>query len=240
MSRTLIAVSMAFVLVPIPAWAQDAPTAGNEGRPPSSDLPVASVAGIQDLGGGAYIDTNPNADPVTGGASCGGGALPDGQIDCEPGQDAAPPPPPPPTHGEIVSQICPPPPEPTLGLSPSARGYTGTETWMWSQGPHSAGNTGTIRGYAASCTLTASRFTFEVADPYAETYGHPSTYTSTEPGHRGETTDARHFWEVTGSYPLSLTITWARSTSAGSDTITSTATTDYDVAEIRPAPTTSP
>lgn len=145
----------------------------------------------------------------------------------------------PPTHGEIVAEVCPTPPAAVLGVNPRDFGITGIHTWLWADGDTAArAASGTIRFHPVTCTLTPSRFDFDTADVHAHRFGHQRRYTATGPGHEGEDTEVQHLWEVTGVYPISLTITWARATTAGVDRVTTTTTRDYQVNEVRTATTT--
>ncbi len=151
----------------------------------------------------------------------------------------------PPTAAEVVA-ICPPLPAPQIGHNPHQYGITGMETWLWdASAPIAQTTTGTIRSYAVSCTLTPTTWTFDTGDPHAARYGHARTYTSTSPGTEAETTEVRHLWEVTGTYTLTLTTTWERTTAVGGTptsrtALTRTATTDLPVRQVRPVPTTGP
>ena len=144
----------------------------------------------------------------------------------------------PPTHTEIVAAICPSPPTPDLRTSPTDTGITGLDTWYWSNGPHTASASGTIRGYPVDCTLTASRFTVDTGDIHADEFGTTRTHTTTDPGHDGPDTPITHLYERTGTYQLTLTISWTRTTTAGADTTTSATSRPYPVAEIRTVATT--
>lgn len=144
----------------------------------------------------------------------------------------------PPTHPEIVAAICPGPPAPDLRSSPTDTGITGLDTWYWSAGPHQATTSGTIRGYPVACALTASQFTLDTGDTHAAEFGTSRTHTTTDPGHDGPDTPLTHLYERVGTYQLTLTISWTRSTTAGTDTTTTTTTRPYPVAEVRTAATT--
>lgn len=190
--------------------------------------------------GAVQSDSMPFCPDSSGGgavAPSGPGAAGTTQVDTDgdgtPDAPAPPPPPPPPTHPEIVAAVCPDPPVPVIGHNPREYGITGMHTWLWSAGdnaPRSA--SGVIRTYPVTCKLTAARFDVDTGDDNAERYGHPRSYTSTAPGSETETTEMQHFWEVKGTYPMTLTITWTRVSNYGSDSTTATASADYPVKEI--------
>lgn len=186
-------------------------------------------------------DGNSAGNGATGSPTTGQAGTAGGQDDLQDdGKAPPPPPPPPPTHPEIVATVCPPSPSPVIGHSPHQYGITGLETWLWSDGLHTAGAAGVIRGYPVDCTLTAIQFTFDTGDDHAERYGHQRVYTSANPGTEDETTDVRHMWEVKGTYQLALTITWSRTSNYGGDTTTSTTTKSHPVKEIVIGMTTAP
>lgn len=150
-------------------------------------------------------------------------------------------PPPPPTHPEIVALLCADAtiPAARIGHNPRDYGITGFHTWLWdATQPAPATTSGTIRGYAVSCTLTPTTWTFDIGDPHAERYGHDRTHTASEPGSEDESTPVQHFWEVKGTYTLTLDVTWQRTTTAGADEPTRSATIDHQVKEVRAGMTT--
>jgi hypothetical protein len=135
-----------------------------------------------------------------------------------------------------VAALCPTSsiPLPRIGHNPRHWGITGVHTWLWDDtDPRPVSTSGSIRGYAITCTLTPTTWTFDTGDPHAERFGHPRTYTSRSAGHEGEDTDVQHLWEVKGTFALAVTVTWDRTTTAGADRPTRTATTSYQVKEIR-------
>ncbi|HUG83825.1 MAG TPA: hypothetical protein VMM13_04630, partial [Euzebya sp.] len=69
-------------------------------------------------------------------------------------------------------------------------------------------------------------------DPHAQRYGHPRSYTSDQPGGEHEATPVQHFWEVKGTFTLTLTVTWSRTSEVGADITTTTTATDYPVKEV--------
>ncbi|HUG85367.1 MAG TPA: hypothetical protein VMM13_12420 [Euzebya sp.] len=138
-----------------------------------------------------------------------------------------------PTHAEVVAAICPSPPPAVVGHNPREYGITGLHTWLWSAGDTTSRSaSGTIRTYPVTCTLTATSFHFDTGDPHAQRYGHPRSYTSDQPGGEHEDTPVQHFWEVKGTFTLTHTVTWSRTSDVGADTTTTTTATDYPVKEV--------
>lgn len=235
-----------------PGLAQDGGGIEGGGRGDSvGDRSGSTADGIGRVGEGGIgiADTNVDADLVGGGVPCGSGNICDQTAAAGTGDgtgaDAAgtAPPPPPPTHAEIVAALCPDTSVPTaqVGHNPREHGITGFETWIWSAGPSShPGGSGSIRGYPVACTVTAVRFDVDTGDPHAEEWGHPRTYTTTDPGREADDTPIRHIFETAGTFPLTLTVTWQRTTSAGADQVLRTATATYPVHGIVIAPTTPP
>lgn len=160
--------------------------------------------------------------------------------------DEPAPPPPPPSHGEVVAAVCPSPSSPVIGASPDSFGVTGIETWLWdADDPQSTTISGSIRGYAVTCTTAPTAWTFDTGDPHAARWGHARTYTTDRAGSDDAGTDVRHMWEVDGTYTLTLDVRWSRTTTLdgaplGADQTTTSATRTYQVHEVRPVPTTAP
>lgn len=204
---------------------------------------------------GVGIDDRSDQRDITGGGiPCGGGSTRDSHTDCGPAANAPTspagttdptgtgtddntgnpaPPLPPPTHDEIITAVCPDLPPAEIGHNPREYGITGMHTWLWSAGDNTTKTTsGVIRGYPVDCILAATTFQVDTNDPNAARYGHRRTYTATAPGSETATTEMQHFWETKGTYQLTLTVTWQRITTVGTDYPTRTATVDYPVKEV--------
>lgn len=146
----------------------------------------------------------------------------------------------PPTAAEITA-TCPPPPATNLAISPARYGITGLDTWYWHDGPTDLSTATTIRGYAVSCTLTATTFHLDTGDPHAAEFDRNRHHTSDTNGHEGPDSPLQHLYERTGTYPVQLTITWTRTTSPSTGTATldgQTDSRDYQVRQVRAGMTT--
>ncbi len=97
--------------------------------------------------------------------------------------------------------------------------------WAQAQAQAAMSSATTIRGYAVSCTLTPTQWTWETGDG--------ATYTSDRPGGPHPDHPAEHVYETKGDYDQRLTVTWRATTSAGTTTLTRTTTEPYHVFEIR-------
>jgi hypothetical protein len=213
----------------------------------STPLPGQSVAGTAGATGGTAPGCIGRAVTTQGAGGVQSDSTPwctrdtdgDGVTDTGPGGADAAAPPPPPTHAEIVASVCPAPPQPAVGVSPREFGVTGVDTWFWdASAPSARSAAGSIRGYAVRCTVTPTLWVLDTGDPHAERHGRPRTGTSDQPGRDDAATPLHHLFEVTGTYRLSLQVTWQRVTTAGADAITTSAARDYVVRQVRAGMTT--
>lgn len=256
---TLIATTILIQPRATAVFAQDIVAGSGQADPVSSidrtDL-VASGVGRVGQNGIGIVDTNPNRDTIGGGVPCGlnntcdlpasgGPAAGGGSVAAAPAAGSGPaagspaaPPPPPPTHVEIVASICPAIPQPEVGYNPPYGGVTGFETWLWDDSqPGSQTAAGSIRGYGATCTITPTRWTFDVGEPTAERYGQQQVYTATESGAEADDTPVQHVWSTKGTYAIQLTVNWTRASSAGADVAARTVVRPTRVREIVVQPT---
>lgn len=146
----------------------------------------------------------------------------------------------PPSHAQVVAALCPSAPPAVLGRSPADRGVTGLSTWVWSAGEHLQQAAGTVALYPSWCRVQATSFSVDTGDIHAGELGHARVHTAEVPGWEGPDTPIQHLYERVGAYELSLTIGWVRTTQAGVDTVASTATIQYPVAEVVTTATTPP
>ncbi|MEE8599885.1 hypothetical protein [Euzebya tangerina] len=232
-----------------PAIAQNNGGSGGQEPPPPNIHSGNTASDIDRVGANdaGILDLNPNVDVSLGGIPCDSGsgacvitAPSDGGASAAAAGGGAggsppapPPPPPPPTHSEIVTQVCPSIPQPAIGVNPREWGVTGVETWLWDSSSRSDQDDGVIRGYPVSCAITPYRWTFDVNEPTAETYGHQEEYEATAAGGEHEDTPVRHMWSTKGTYPIGLTVEWRRETSVDVDPrVVRRATRPYEVREI--------
>ena len=141
--------------------------------------------------------------------------------------------PPPPTANEAAAH-CPTAPTSAINTNPATRGYPGLATWLWARTPPNAAGTGTVRGHPVWCLLTPTRWTWT-------TDGH--TTTTRAPGGPAPHHLLDHTYETADDHPITLTVTWTATTSAGTPspnlaTQTTTTHLTYPVREIRSIMTT--
>lgn len=148
------------------------------------------------------------------------------------GPPAAPPPPPePPTFEEIVAST--PVPAPEIAADPSGRGLTGLESWFWAADPGTVTASASLRGWTVSGSLSIGAWVWETGDG--------GRYETDGPG-TAEAPAVRHIYEVKGTWPVSLEVSWSGSYTVsgygafftlGGLSVEGSDTLDYDVIEVR-------
>jgi hypothetical protein len=124
---------------------------------------------------------------------------------------------------------------PTIRLDPSARGITGLDTRIWTDGPSSIAVSASVRGYAIIGTATVAGYTVRVDDEPPVTAG-----VSGDAAHP----IAHHTFETKGRHLVRVGVVWrGRATFAGPDlaepievdigAATITSTRVYQVNEVR-------
>jgi hypothetical protein len=136
----------------------------------------------------------------------------------------APPPPEPPDSAEALG-VCPTIPEPVIGRSPAAASVTGLDTGLWAAAQEPRSATGSIRGFAVSCTVSPVSWTWTTGDGGVYTRNHPGR---PYPAHAVE-----HVYETKDFYELGLTVRWRRVTRYGADMVSRSKSEPYTVNEIR-------
>lgn len=137
-----------------------------------------------------------------------------------------PPPPPPPTLDEALAQ-CSGLPSPVLRRNPDQEGVTGMETWLWADPQDVVRRTGTVRGYAVSCTATPEAWTWRTGDG-------PS-FTRSGPGSAPPNQAVTYTYRRKGTYTQELSLRWRVETSAGNGSATTQTSRAYRVVEVRGA-----
>jgi hypothetical protein len=113
-------------------------------------------------------------------------------------------PPAPPRPDEVT---CPAVDAPAIGRDPRYDGLTGLDTYLWASPQQAQTGTGSVRGYATTCTVTPVEWTW--------TTGDGGTYTRSRHGAPHPDNPVTHLYRRKDLYELTLTVRWKVSTNFG-------------------------